>query len=126
MGENKIMKILITGNMGYIGPCVIQRLRSILPDATLIGLDTGFFANGLTNAKILPECKADIQYFADVRSLPSGLLDNVDTVIHLAAISNDPMGNEFEDVTFEINYHSSIRLAKMAKKAGVKSFVFAS
>ena len=58
--------------------------------------------------------------------MPSGLLDNVDTVIHLAAISNDPMGNEFEDVTFEINYHSSIRLAKMAKKAGVKSFVFAS
>ena len=120
------MKILITGNMGYIGPCVIQRLRSILPDATLIGLDTGFFANGLTNAKILPECTADIQYFADVRNLPSGLLDDVDAVIHLAAISNDPMGNQFEDVTFEINYRSSIRLAKSAKKAGVKSFVFAS
>jgi nucleoside-diphosphate-sugar epimerase len=126
MGQNKTMKILITGNMGYVGPCVIKRLRHILPDATLIGLDTGFFANGLTNAKILPECKADIQYFADVRSLPSGLLDNVDTVIHLAAISNDPMGNQFEGVTFEINFHSSIRLAKSAKKAGVKSFVFAS
>jgi len=58
--------------------------------------------------------------------LPPGLLDNVDAVIHLAAISNDPMGNQFEDVTFEINYRSSIRLAKSAKKAGVKSFVFAS
>jgi nucleoside-diphosphate-sugar epimerase len=120
------MKILITGNMGYIGSSVIQRFRSILPDATLIGLDTGYFATGLTNAKILPECKADIQYFADVRNLPSGLLDNVDAVIHLAAISNDPMGNQFENVTFEINYRSSIRLAKLAKKAGVKSFVFAS
>ena len=120
------MKILITGNMGYIGPCVIQRLRSKLPDATLIGLDTGFFANSLTNAKILPECTVDKQYFADVRNFPSESLDDVDAIIHLAAISNDPMGNQFEDVTFEINYRSSIRLAKSAKKAGVKSFIFAS
>lgn len=112
--------------MGYVGPCVIQRLRSNLPDAKLIGLDTGFFANSLTNAKILPECKADIQYFADVRYLSPDLLDDVDAIIHLAAISNDPMGNQFEDVTFEINYRSSIRLAESAKKAGVKNFVFAS
>lgn len=120
------MKILITGNMGYIGPCVVQRFRTNFPAATLIGLDTGFFAASLTNAKILPECAANIQYFADVRNLPSGLLDDMDAIIHLAAISNDPMGNQFEDVTFEINYRSSIRLARLAKEAGVKSFVFAS
>jgi nucleoside-diphosphate-sugar epimerase len=120
------MKILITGNMGYIGPCVVERLRLSYPDATLIGLDIGYFANCLTNAKILPECKVDQQYFADVRNLPSGLLDDVDAVLHLAAISNDPMGNTFEDVTLDINHRASIHLAKMAKMAGVKAFVFAS
>jgi len=120
------MKILITGNMGYIGPCVVDRFRLSYPDATLIGLDIGYFANCLTNAKILPECKVDQQYFADVRNLPSALFDDVDAVVHLAAISNDPMGNTFEDVTLDINHRASIQLAKMAKMAGVKAFVFSS
>jgi nucleoside-diphosphate-sugar epimerase len=120
------MKILITGNMGYIGPCIVNRLRSSYSDAMLIGLDTGYFANCLTNAKILPECRVDQQYFADVRNLPSGLLEGVDAVLHLAAVSNDPMGNAFEDVTMDINYRASMHLAKMSKAAGVKAFVFAS
>jgi len=58
------MKILITGNTGYIGPSVLQRLRQSHPQATLIGLDKGYFAHCLTNADILPECRADVQYFA--------------------------------------------------------------
>jgi len=120
------MKILITGNMGYIGPCVMQRLRASYPDATLIGLDMGYFANCLTNAKILPECSVDVQYFADMRKVPEGLLTGVDSVVHLAAISNDPMGNTFEEVTHDINYRSSIELARKAKEAGVRRFVFAS
>jgi nucleoside-diphosphate-sugar epimerase len=120
------MKILITGNMGYIGPCVVERLRSSYPDATLIGLDIGYFANCLTNAKIFPECRVDQQYFADVRDLPPGLLDGVDVVLHLAAISNDPMGKVFEDVTLDINHRASIKLARKARMAGIKSFVFAS
>ena len=120
------MKILITGNMGYIGPCVVERLRSTYPDATLIGLDVGYFATCLTNAQIFPECKVDQQYFADVRDLPPDLLDDVDAVLHLAAISNDPMGNAFEDVTLDINHRASVHLAKIAKMAGVKAFVFAS
>jgi nucleoside-diphosphate-sugar epimerase len=120
------MKILITGNMGYIGPCVVERLRSSYPDATLIGLDIGYFASCLTNAKIFPECRVDQQYFADVRDLPPGLLDGVEAVLHLAAVSNDPMGNAFEEVTLDINHRASINLAKKAKTAGVKSFVFAS
>jgi nucleoside-diphosphate-sugar epimerase len=119
-------KILITGNMGYIGPCVVSHLRSCFPDAQLVGLDMGYFANCLTNAAILPECKVDIQYFADVRKVSSAIVQDVDAVVHLAAISNDPMGNQFEDVTLDINYRSSINLAKMAKMAGVKTFVFAS
>jgi nucleoside-diphosphate-sugar epimerase len=120
------MKILITGNMGYIGPCVVQRMRTSYPGAVLAGLDMGYFANCLTNAEILPECRVDIQYFADVRKLQTDLLKGVDAIVHLAAISNDPMGNTFEQVTFDINHLASIDLAKKAKETGVKSFVYAS
>lgn len=120
------MKILITGNAGYIGPSVLKHLRQSYPNATLIGLDTGYFAHCLTNADILPECRADIQYFADVRSLCADVLKGVDAIVHLAAISNDPMGKSFEDVTYEINFHASVELARQAKAAGVKRFIFAS
>lgn len=120
------MKILITGNMGYIGPCVVSHLRSCWPDAELIGLDMGYFASCLTNAIVLPECKVDVQYFADIRRIPPDVFKDIDAVVHLAAISNDPMGNKFEDVTLDINYRASIKLAKMAKRVGVKAFVFAS
>jgi nucleoside-diphosphate-sugar epimerase len=120
------MRILITGNMGYIGPCVVQRLRTSYPDAEVVGLDMGYFANCLTNAEYLPECRVDMQYFLDVRDVSAELLKGVDAIVHLAAISNDPMGNTYEKVTNDINYIASIELAKRAKKAGVKSFVYAS
>ena len=120
------MKILITGNMGYIGPCVVERLRSSYPDSKLLGLDIGYFANCLTNSEILPECRVDQQYFSDVRKIPPESLSGVDALVHLAGISNDPMGNTFEEVTLDINYRSSIELAKKAKEMGVRSFVFAS
>jgi nucleoside-diphosphate-sugar epimerase len=120
------MKILITGNMGYIGPSVVQRLRNSHPDSLLIGIDMGYFANCLTNAEILPECRVDLQYFKDVRNFPNCLLKDVDAIVHLAAISNDPMGNTFEDFTFEINYKASVELAKKAKEMGAKTFVYAS
>jgi nucleoside-diphosphate-sugar epimerase len=120
------MKILITGNMGYIGPCVVDHLRRSYPEAKLIGLDMGYFANCLTNEKVLPECKVDTQYFSDVRRLPDDLLKEVNAVVHLAAISNDPMGKQFENVTFDINHLASVNLAKKAKEAGVAKFIFAS
>jgi nucleoside-diphosphate-sugar epimerase len=120
------MKILITGNMGYIGPLVVKHLRTSRPDAKLIGLDLGFFANCLTNGVILPECDMDIQYFQDVRDVVEAQLDGIDAIVHLAAISNDPMGNNFEEVTHQINYEAGIELAKKAKRIGVKTFVFAS
>ena len=120
------MRILITGNMGYIGPCVIQRLRQSYPGATLIGVDTGYFAHCLTNSDILPECRIDAQYFADVRRFPLEALDDVDAIVHLAAISNDPIGNLFEEVTLDINYRASVELARLAKLQGVRVFVFAS
>jgi len=120
------MNILITGNMGYIGPWVVSHLRSNYPDAKLIGYDMGYFANCLTNADILPECRVDIQYFKDVRRFPKKILADVDAIVHLAAISNDPMGKAFEDVTMDVNYRASVDLARKAKEMSVRSFVYAS
>ncbi|TVL99214.1 MAG: NAD-dependent epimerase [Candidatus Brocadia sp. WS118] len=120
------MKILITGNMGYIGPSVVQRIRASYPNAIMIGFDMGYFASCLTNTEVFPECKVDLQYFSDVRHVRKDLLQDVDAIVHLAAISNDPMGNTFEDVTLDINYRASVELAKIAKDVGVKRFVYAS
>jgi len=120
------VKILITGNMGYVGPCVVDRLRDIRPEATLIGLDIGYFAHCLTGVDVLPESQLNQQYFMDIRNVTTELLKGVDVIIHLAAISNDPMGNTYEQVTSEINYQSSVSLAKKAKDVGVNKFVFAS
>ncbi|WP_394752417.1 NAD-dependent epimerase/dehydratase family protein [Crenothrix sp.] len=120
------MKILITGNMGYVGPAVTKQLRASFPDAVLIGFDIGYFARSITNTNMLPECKINIQHFGDMRQFPQDILQGVDAIVHLAAISNDPIGNKFEDVTQDINYRASIDLAKKAKEAGVTSFVFAS
>ena len=68
------MKIVIFGNMGYVGPGVIERLRSTYPTATLIGYDTGFFASCLTDVDYLPERKLDHQYFGDIRDVPDDIL----------------------------------------------------
>jgi nucleoside-diphosphate-sugar epimerase len=120
------MKILITGNMGYIGPGVVSQLRSTFPKSTLVGYDMAYFAPCLTNATVLPENKLDVQLFGDVRTMPASVLEGVNVVIYLSAISNDPMGMRFEDITLDVNYKSTIRIAQMAKEAGVSSFVFAS
>ena len=112
--------------MGYIGPCLAEQLRKSIPDTTLYGLDLGYFAHCLTNAFVLPETRIDIQYIMDVRSVPEALFSDVDTVIHLAAISNDPMGNTFEEPTVAINAQASIEIAKKAKANGVSHFVYAS
>ncbi|MFN3396863.1 MAG: NAD-dependent epimerase/dehydratase family protein, partial [Thermodesulfovibrionales bacterium] len=120
------MNILITGNMGYVGPLVVKRLRSSYPDAILIGFDTGFFERCITNRAISPDSRVDIQHFCDVRKIQDKILDGIDAIVHLAAISNDPMGNTFEEVTYDINYKSTLELAKKAKIQGVKSFVYAS
>jgi nucleoside-diphosphate-sugar epimerase len=120
------MKVLITGNMGYVGPVLTKHLRAVLPEAVLAGLDTGYFGSCVNNALLLPECILDLQFFCDMRSIPSHVLEDVDAVVHLAGISNDPIGNKFEAVTEDINHRASIDLARKAKDAGVRSFVFAS
>jgi nucleoside-diphosphate-sugar epimerase len=120
------MKILITGNMGYLGPVLVRHLRRARPGATLCGFDTGFFGHCLTDVDRAPESMLNTQHFGDVRNFPVDLLRGVAAVVHLAAISNDPMGNKFEGVTSDINAHASVAIANAARDAGVKSFVFAS
>ncbi|MFO7932725.1 MAG: SDR family oxidoreductase [Bacteroidales bacterium] len=120
------MKFLITGNMGYVGPGVISQLRSTYPGAELIGFDTGYFARCLTNTFFLPENKLSKQVFGDVRKFPSELLNGIDSIVYLAAISNDPMGKKYEEITLDVNYRSAVKIAKEAKSRGVKNFVFAS
>ena len=120
------MKILITGNMGYIGPVLTSVLRNSFKDAYIIGYDSGFFAHCLTATTVLPEVRIDAQHFGDLRHIPDALLKGVDAVVHLAAVSNDPMGNKFEQVTEEINYESTVNLARRALANGARRFVFAS
>ena len=120
------MKVLITGNMGYVGPVLVRRLRDSYPDLELIGLDMGYFGNCLSSPGVLPECRVHRQHFADVRTFPAELLSGIDAIVYLAALSNDPLGHAFEEATLAVNYRACIRAAKMAKQAGVKSFVFAS
>lgn len=120
------MKILVTGNMGYVGPAVVDRLRGAYPQARLVGFDMGYFAHCLSGAGAFPERRLDAQFVGDVRTVAPELFEDVYAVVHLAAISNDPMGNAFEQLTADINQTASVRLAHLAKQAGVRRFVFAS
>jgi len=120
------MKILITGNLGYVGPGVVKEFRKYYPNSEIIGYDIGYFSKYITNVGLAPESYLNAQYFGDVRNFPEKLLEDVDTVIALAAISNDPIGNKFEKPTLDINYHAVIDIAKKAKKQGVKKFIYAS
>ncbi len=120
------MKIIIAGNLGYIGPSVTNQLRSTFPDAELIGFDIGYFAHSLTNPDHIPEVKLDAQVFGDIRKFPEHILKDVDAVLDLAAISNDPMGNKYEEITMDVNYRAAVNLARLCKENGVKRFVYAS
>lgn len=120
------MKILITGNLGYVGPGVIQHFRKVFPNVHLIGFDTAFFNVQFTNPILGAEHLLNEQHYGDVRRFPKELLNGVDVVVHLAAISNDPMGNKYEAATLDTNFGSTKSIAEMAKQAGVKRFIFAS
>jgi len=89
------MKILITGNMGYVGPVLVKRLRDSYPGVELIGFDMGYFGNCLSSNDIFPECRVDVQNFGDVRRGSEQLVAGVDGVVYLAALSNAPLGHTF-------------------------------
>ena len=120
------MKILITGNLGYIGARLVKYFKEKYKNSYIIGYDTAYFAHCITSEGPIPEVYVDQQFYGDVRNFPEHILIGVDIVINLAAISNDPMGNKFEFITNEINFKSVINIAKYAIKHNVKNFVFAS
>jgi len=119
----KKMKVLITGNMGYIGSVTVPYLAS-LGGYELYGFDIGYFEKILTGP--CPEHFLTRQERGDICYFPEKLLEGVEAVIHLAALSNDVMGFRFDNLTEAVNYQASLRLAQLAKAHGVPKFIFAS
>lgn len=120
------MTYLITGNLGYVGPVLSEYLKKKYPERKIIGYDLGIFGNLIKGVNYNPDLFNDVQYIADVRNFDENILKNVDHVIHLAAISNDPIGNKFENITNEINFKASIDILRKSVKMKVKTFTFAS
>jgi nucleoside-diphosphate-sugar epimerase len=113
-------RILITGHEGYLGSVMAPWLRS--RDYDVVGLDTGYFQN----CTLVPAPSGIRTIRKDLREVGAKDLDGFDVVIHLAALSNDPIGNMNEGWTREINGEATIRLAELAKQAGVDRFLFSS
>ncbi len=114
------MRVLVTGHKGYIGSVLVPMLLE--RDHGVVGLDSDLFRE-CTFAGDL----ADVQeHVEDVRDVPADLLAGFDAVIHLAGLSNDPLGDYDPALTEEINERAAIRLATLAREAGVPRFLFAS
>lgn len=114
------MRVLLTGHKGYIGAVAGPLLRAAGHD--VVGLDSDLFAGcefGVREQDFAEICK-------DIRDLNIKDLEGFDAVVHLAALSNDPLGNLSAGLTYDINHKASVRLAELAKAAGVKRFVFSS
>ena len=126
MEHMEIKNILITGHLGYIGATLIRYLKKIYPNYKLIGFDTQYFLDD--NILGTPESLLDVEYAGDIRVINKDILvkENIDTIIHLSTISNDPISNQFEEITNEINLKAGIDLIQKAKSVGVKNFIFAS
>ena len=118
------MKLLVTGVEGYIGcllaPLLQQRGHEV------VGLDTGYYRDGwlFSDRALVPGFPRFIN--RDIRNIEAADLQGIDAVVHLAELSNDPLGDNNPEVTFQINHLASVRLAKLAKEAGVKRFVYTS
>jgi len=116
------MKVLVTGNLGYIGTVLTPMLLERGHDVT--GFDSDLYRRCTfgDQSRI-----ADVPVInSDIRDAEPGDFEGFDAVLHLAGLSNDPLGNLNPDLTFDINHRASIHLATLAKKAGVARFVFSS
>ena len=120
------VRILVTGNLGYVGSVLVPHFRDCFPDASIVGYDTGYFAHCLTSLEPVPELALSEQHYGDIREIPDSVIEGADAIVHLAAISNDPIGNRYEEATAAINYGATERLGRRALEFGVKAFVFAS
>jgi nucleoside-diphosphate-sugar epimerase len=114
------MRVLVTGDKGFIGTLITPML--VAAGHNVIGLDTDLYAlctfgNAIPNVPSLRK---------DVRDVELADLKGIDAVVHLAALSNDPLGNLNPQLTYEINHRGSVKLATLAKQAGVKRFLFSS
>lgn len=113
------MRVFVTGHRGYIGSHLVDLLKQ--EGHTVVGCDLGLFDGCAWD----PVVKPDRELVKDVRKIEAAELDGVDCVMHLAAISNDPMGALNAQLTLEVNRDASVRLARVAKEAGVPRFLFA-
>jgi len=113
------MKILVTGNLGYIGSVVTEVLSS---SHEVVGLDNGLYEECLLNKEIKPTKQIN----KDIRDIDISDLEGIDAIIHLAALSNDPLGELNPDLTNQINFLAVKKIADLAKKTAVKRFIYAS
>ena len=114
------MRVLVTGNLGYIGtvlaPYLMERGHQVR------GLDVGYFADCLLE----PAPEIADQLWRDIRDVEVSDLEGMEAVVHLAGLSNDPLGEFDTALTEEINLAGTIRLSELARQAGVRRFVYAS
>ena len=113
--------VLVTGNLGYIGSVMVPYL--IERGYDIIGYDVGYYED----CYLVPAPQAlKKQIKKDLRDVCAEDLEGVDYVVHLAGLSNDPLGDFDEALTYEINYKATMKLAKCAKAVGIKRFVYTS
>jgi nucleoside-diphosphate-sugar epimerase len=114
------MRVLVTGNLGYIGAVLVPMLQA--RGHHVEGLDVGLY-DGCDLGAFDPRVRV---FRRDVRDVATSDLSGFDAVVHLAALSNDPVGQLAPHITYDINLDGSVGLARLAKAAGVERFVFAS
>lgn len=117
------MRVLVTGHLGYIGTVLVPKL--LAEGHEVLGLDSDLFERCNYGESVPVEVPAIRK---DIRDVAAADLNEFgpEAVLHLAGLSNDPLGDLNPDLTLEINYHATARLAELAKKAGARRFVFAS
>ena len=118
------MKILVTGTEGYIGARMAPILAAHGHD--VIGLDTGYYRDGCLYLDPVRMPMIPHTIIKDLRAVAPGDFTGYDAVVHLAELSNDPLGENRPEITFRINHEGSVQIAKAARAAGVKRFVYAS